>query len=395
MKKILIVLLGIITIISCNKEPDTIGQMPLNSIPPGKVTNVQVENGPGKAKLTYKLPDDEDLLYVKAIYSVNESVTRESVASYYNHELIIEGFGEAKPYTVTLIAVDHSKNESAPVQVEVNPEIPPFQTAFKSLAVVPTFGGINLKWKNEFETDLNIEVYVNDTTNEGSFIEETTFYSSEDDVDVNVRGYDPEPRTFRIIVSDRWGNKTESLDLVDLVPIEELFIDPKDWIITANIGVHGAGPVARLTDGIKTGNNRALWSNGSAIDKPAFTIDLGRTVKLSRMVQWQWGLASLFYDHVNVKYFKIWGSNNPPEDLDDYTNWFLLEENGEIVKPSGLPKGEVTNEDRQQAYAGHTTDFEIEADAYRYFRFQLVEDFSGAKSFIQIMELEIYGAYED
>lgn len=44
---------------------------PKDSIAPGTVSNVQVENLPGAARITYDLPDDEDLLAVEAVYTIN------------------------------------------------------------------------------------------------------------------------------------------------------------------------------------------------------------------------------------------------------------------------------------------------------------------------------------
>ena len=39
---------------ACKDEP--VGQQPLDSVPPGAISNVKVQNTPGGAILTYKLP---------------------------------------------------------------------------------------------------------------------------------------------------------------------------------------------------------------------------------------------------------------------------------------------------------------------------------------------------
>ncbi len=394
MKKIIIILFAIATFISCNEEPDSIGQTAVDSTAPGEITNIQVENGPGSAKITYDLPDDEDLLYVKATYKVNETVTRNAEASYYNNELSLEGFGESKPYNVTLVAVDRSKNESTPVMVVVNPEIAPVQLAFESMALIPAFGGVNLQWSNQAENDLNVAVFVNDTINEGDFLEQTIIYSSATEGDENIRGFEPEPRTFRVVITDRWGNNSDTLEVADLKPLKEIEFDPEEWVVTSNIGNHSAGPVRMMTDGITSGSgNRALWRNYSMVDRPHITIDLGRKCKLSRMLYWQWDLR--FYDHSNTRYFNVWGSNNLSDDLNDYSSWELIIENGEVVKPSGLPRGQTTAEDRQQAREGHVTDYPISTPAYRYLRYEIISSWDMSKTFIQITELKLFGAYAD
>ena len=72
--------LGLITW-SCSESP--IGQQPIDSIAPGAVSNVNVKNIPGGAILSYTLPDDEDLLYVKAVYNLKEGLAEaKSTGSY-------------------------------------------------------------------------------------------------------------------------------------------------------------------------------------------------------------------------------------------------------------------------------------------------------------------------
>lgn len=69
-KNLFFILISLALFIACNEEP--VGQTPLDNIAPGKVSDINVTNIPGGAYLTYKLPDDEDLLYVKAIYQLKE-----------------------------------------------------------------------------------------------------------------------------------------------------------------------------------------------------------------------------------------------------------------------------------------------------------------------------------
>jgi hypothetical protein len=47
-----------------------------NSNPPGEVKNVTVDNQPGQVQITYQLPADPDLQYVKAVYKLNSGETR-------------------------------------------------------------------------------------------------------------------------------------------------------------------------------------------------------------------------------------------------------------------------------------------------------------------------------
>ena len=49
---------------------------------PGPVANTAVQNLPGAAKITYSLPPDDQVLYVKAVYEHQPGTKREVKSSY-------------------------------------------------------------------------------------------------------------------------------------------------------------------------------------------------------------------------------------------------------------------------------------------------------------------------
>lgn len=100
---------------------------------PGVVTNIKVVNTNGGATLTYTLPNDKDLLYVKAVYETSKGHQQEVKASYYTNSMKLPCFGDTLGHTVTLYAVSKSEIASAPVTVEVNPLVAPYVLAFRSL----------------------------------------------------------------------------------------------------------------------------------------------------------------------------------------------------------------------------------------------------------------------
>jgi hypothetical protein len=57
----------ILSFLSCNEEP--IGRQPVDGDAPGEVSDVTWYATPGGAVFRYTLPDNRDLLYVKAVYS--------------------------------------------------------------------------------------------------------------------------------------------------------------------------------------------------------------------------------------------------------------------------------------------------------------------------------------
>src|SRR4051794_25474436 len=63
---------------------------------PEVVSNINVENLAGKARITYKLPNDKKLLYVKAIYKLANGSDFEAKSSYYKDTLVVEGFADTE-----------------------------------------------------------------------------------------------------------------------------------------------------------------------------------------------------------------------------------------------------------------------------------------------------------
>src|SRR3546814_8332243 len=93
-----------------------------NDKQPVKVSNVEVENLPGGAKISYTLPTSENILYIKAIYEIRDGVEQEVKSSYYNRSLLIEGFPDTQEYDVKLYTVSHGEVESEPLTVQVRSE---------------------------------------------------------------------------------------------------------------------------------------------------------------------------------------------------------------------------------------------------------------------------------
>ena len=119
MKRLIPLLFVLALCLSCKE--DFIGQYPVDSIPPSKVLNAVVENYPGRVVITYDLPNDTDLLYVKAVYTDAHGQKNEVRASNFKNKLEIKGFAKSQPQSVQLISVDRSQNESDPLRVDIEP----------------------------------------------------------------------------------------------------------------------------------------------------------------------------------------------------------------------------------------------------------------------------------
>ncbi|WP_226995371.1 DUF4959 domain-containing protein, partial [Candidatus Symbiothrix dinenymphae] len=183
----------------CKEE--VIGQWPVDGTPPGKVDNVVVKQAiPGGAVLSYTLPDDDDLLYIKAVYLRNDSTPSETIASVYCDSVTIEGFGNTSAREVKLYAVDRSRNESEPVSISVTPLEPPVVSIGSTLNLINDFGGFQVNWTNPARAEIGIFMEQKDSL--GDYQPMEPIYSKLVDGTGSVRGLDTVTYEVRTYVKD-------------------------------------------------------------------------------------------------------------------------------------------------------------------------------------------------
>ena len=88
MKKLifLIAIAGTLAFLS-GCEEDVKGPIFEDSVAPGPITSAEVTNLPGAALISYSLPTDKDLLYVKAEYTLANGELVETKSSNQNHSV--------------------------------------------------------------------------------------------------------------------------------------------------------------------------------------------------------------------------------------------------------------------------------------------------------------------
>jgi hypothetical protein len=191
---------------ACKEE--SVGQQPVDHVAPGSVWGLTWEAISGGAVFKYHLPEDDDLLYVKAVYERIAGEVCEVRASIYTDSLKIEGFGDAQPKLVRLIAVDRSRNESTPLEQSITPLEPVVYHIGESLDLREDFGGVHASWDNPERKEVAVVLMRKDNNKEYATIE--TFYSSMAIGDAAKRGMDTIPEDFSIFVQDRWLNRSET-----------------------------------------------------------------------------------------------------------------------------------------------------------------------------------------
>lgn len=398
-KNILLAACLLFGLAACNEEE--VGQYPVDSIPPGPVTDIQVKEAfGGGVTLTYKIPDDLDLLCVKAKYTLDTGKSSELTVSMYATEMKIEGFAEAKPHTIELRAIDRSRNESEPATIEVTPLRGPLFDVFESLRIYSDFGGIQLKWDNPEERD--VIIMVSKPIKEGSDVKESVqnFYTSMKEGIGYVRGFEPKEQTFCVEVSDQWGNVTEVKSQV-CTPLYEEKVDgtsywkkwnPKDIPYAQYSGSY---PITKLWDGVTmegTSSSNFFHTPAGAAFPVRFTFDMAQVYTLSRLKLYQRG-DKWAYEHGNPKRFSIYGSLSDKVMMDgsNGVEWQLLG-HFESTKPSGLPLGSRTQEDIDKGAGGEDYNFPIElTQPVRYIRVDIEETWGGTEM-IHISELMFWGS---
>lgn len=382
---------------SCSEENNRVPVVS-DSVISGQVSKVTVERLPGAVKLTYDLPDDESLLYVKAECMINGVLRQAKATSYVNH-LTLDGFADTSVYTINLYSVNYSEKASEPVQVTARPLTPYYLRVFETMQMVDDWGGATLFFENPSETDLAITMtYVDDT---GFWSHGETFYTKQREGSCSLRGMQPVKTKFGVYIRDRWNNTTDTL-FVDLLPRFEKELDP---IKFRELRLPGDPPMsnvwhvslASLWDrnfGKLESNIGALFLTVPNATWPHWcTFDMGveQGAQLSRVRLWQrTGVDISFgWQDRNIKKFEIWGSMNPNLNGSWDESWIYLME-GEFIKPSGLPLGQHSDEDLQSLLDGHEFTFPLNVPLVRFIRIKCTQTWSGALAFC-LMQTVFWG----
>jgi hypothetical protein len=364
----------------CKEE--VIGQWPVDNVPPGKISNATVKRSiPGGAVLTYTLPDDDDLLFIKAAYFRNDSTVSETISSIYNDTLTIAGFGDVSTREIKLYAVDRSRNESEPVTISVTPLEPPVHTIGSTLNLLTDFGGFTANWSNPSREEIGIVIEQKNAV--GEYIPLETLYSEMSDGVGAIRGLDTVTYELKTYVKDKWGNKSAPKNFT-LTPYYETQLD-KTKFVTVEFpgdlpGYNNNYGVWRLYDGVKSVDNAFGSAENTA--KTCITIDLGVEAVLSRFVVYQ-RIGSNYiwaYNVGNLKDFELWGCSELILEEENWQdNWIKLME-CHSVNPSDLPIGSLSNEDRERAANGEEFIFPLGIPKIRYFRVKLNKCWDGSST---------------
>ena len=387
-KYLLFIFLGLM--LSCSTDDN------LDITPPGKISNFTVVPTNGGGIISYDLPTDNDILYVKAVYvnSKNEEVFK--VSSKYNNEIEINGLNQTTPIKVKLYVVDESENISNPTEIEFTPLKSFIFLVQESIEIVPDLGGVKISWENISSKTVFVYVHILDGTKETIRILSSTTSNE----NIFIRGLEAKELTFSTKVEDFDGNITELEVKGTYTPLFEEKIDKSTWSLIANQSINGNAYEGRtvnfwddVVDTVETDSDNSYFiitrdNNGGSLDFPLdIVIDLNKNVKIQRFKVWQrafWyngGGITYHYQEENIKTFDLYSSN-------DGQNWSLLGQ-FDIGDPRDAA-GNIPATAFQEAIDGHEFSLPSTSDTFRYLKFSITSNY-GSTQITVGSEITLFG----
>lgn len=382
---------------ACKKADSAVEIISNDMTKPGVVSNVKVENLNGAARITYRLPDSKNLLYVLASYPINDNRVRETKSSYYTDTIFVDGFARSEDYEITLYAVSRANVKSDPVKVSVHPKTPNYMLTNSGINISPDFGGANFFGRNPNKAPLAMHMLVyNENTKR--FIEQEPVYLSTDTIDISIRNLPPTPQKVGIYTTDRFGNVSDTL-VKTVTPLYEQLLDKSKFFVyklasDAPTDQYG-WDFKYFFDGRIDGTG---WHTNTNVIQSIGTLGMGTSAKLSRLVVWQ--RSPDYYSYQNTRQFTLWGTNkdNPVDAVMPQSSkegavvgdWINLGNFTFPNPPSGLAPSQANAAD--MAFVAQGVNFKMSrtAPAVKYIRFHVTQTWGGL-NYVNAMEISVYG----
>lgn len=395
-------LLTVLVILFSACEEKKLEPIDISKEKPSPVSDVVVMWAPGGAIISFKLPKNDDILGVKAVYTLTNGKQRESVTSFYGDNLKIEGYNDTEEHEALLYTISRSQVLSDPVLVKFTPLESPLNKAIRTMEIASDFGGAYFKWKNIDKVMLTAEMLVE--SDEGQMQTARIASSNLGDPFFSIRGYEPVPRRFGIVLKDNWDNVSDTIfpEGGTVTPWLEMTLDKKFWSIYKVNGSYLPGDVTFTNwegrDEYMFDDDVNTYGHSYAGSIPvSTTIDLGKPALLSRVTFFQRFNADNnggYYNWGNPRRIIVYGSQEAPStgSWDEWTELIDFT----MIKPSGTNDqySVNTDEDRQAAINGHEASFPVSSISYRYLRFRFMTSWEN-RPYVHPAEITVQGVYEE
>jgi hypothetical protein len=394
-----ILILFSLAIFSCSENQ--IGQPPTDKTPPAALSNVKITPMNGGAYITYSLPREDDISYVKCEFTY-AGITRTVRSSIYKNYMEVEGLGEPEEIELRLYVVDHSENLSKAHTEKFIPLEPPMTAIMRSFRIEPVFGGVEVTWENPAKAMVGISFLA--AADNGELELKDMVFSSLATGSKKLRPFDTSRRLFALSITDKYENLSDTFR-TEVEPWYEVMLDKSRFSSPAlagdNVSVNDNRPIEKIWDGVLDDPDKYHgWHTDAAAGYTIpqhFTVDLGVMAQLTHLTLFERGEIYPFAQH-NLRLFDIWGTDELKAERTDaeYFNsnewkkdWTLLAQ-CEVVKPSGMPPGTNTPEDLAAHDAGFDFDFRQDVPKMRYIRFEVHDTWAHTPA-MHMAEISVYG----
>ena len=440
-KHLLLVTISSLLMVACTESYMGIEQVKTSSEKPEKISIKEVISKSGALEIHFTLPKgNPNIAQVVATYINKRGKKMEFKVSRYSSSILVEGFIGTDEMTVEMVCIDSSGNESDVTVVKAAPLISPVEIALQTMNVEPAFGGIKVQWQNENANPFVIHVLAEDTLQKGvvSLMEDLSkaIYSSDSlKTFAYVRQYPSIEQQFGFIVSDKWGNRTDTLisilkpykeELIDFNQVKAVtFFNPTYYGGVRDYDTYGINPATNIQNdgnahstsfapqtifnGTKSGNLFLAYkfmknlkdpdpANRELVHDVYVTFDLNIEARISRVKIFPRTGLGYTYTRSSVKRFRIWGTND-----DNNERWSKFPETwtliGEYVGREPANRESLTQEEID--YFNLNQEYTISEDnvsptanttaTFRYMRLQLMESYVHETTFYSINEFDMYG----
>jgi hypothetical protein len=361
---------------------------------PEPVEILSVDTVPGGVSVNYKIPTINDIIEIKAVYTLSNGQTRESSSSFYTSYMTIDGYNDTDEHEAKIYTINRAREMSDAVVVKFHPGESALSKAAKSMQIISDFGGVNFSWLNPDKTTLIFEFY---TQNEqGEMVTLNIVSSKTDSTNISFRGYDTIPRKFAVNIRDNFGNSSGIIYPQGeyITPLFEMKLDKtiqriRNLAGDTNFEQWAAKNQNFFDDDIMT----MIHSLEGTVPGATLTVDLGKKAKLSRLIIHQRHDGQGIYNAGNPVIFEVYSSDETSDSPNgEWTEW-TYRTTCTVIKPSGAPVGQLTEDDRVAASNGHDFALPLDMPPVRYIRLKILQVYSA--SYAHLSELTTYGIYDE
>jgi hypothetical protein len=343
--------------------------------------------------VNYKIPPINDIIEIKAVYTLTTGQKRESSTSFYTSFMTIDGYNDTDEHEAEIYTINRAREMSDPVRFKFRPGESSLSKTTKSMRILSDFGGVNFSWINPDKAMLIFEFY---TENEyGEMITMDIASSTVDSTDISFRGYDTIPCRFAVNVRDNFGNSSGMIypEGGTVTPIYEMKLDKKiqrAMIIAGDVSWDNwEGKLAYTIDDDATTMNH---SNNNTVPGASFTIDLGKKAKVSRFLLFHRQSSDFYlYRDGNFQIFEVYSSDEEGDSPNgDWSAW-TLRKVCTVTIPSG--SSTPTTDDIAQGKQGFNFSLPLDMPPVRYLRFKVLKIWNSGYTFSYVGEITTYGSY--